>query len=119
MFQPTEANVLCSNLSTAATCEHIDSASSPTHLQSIRGGGKTKELSKDSTDTLGPTVPEDSGAGAASPEEALPGTSMLSLELTKSCTKPPLFPCLSPIIAGTKEVVPQIKVGLNPHIGLA
>jgi hypothetical protein len=32
MFWPTEASVLCKNLSMEATCEHVDSALSPTLL---------------------------------------------------------------------------------------
>jgi hypothetical protein len=37
MFWPTKASISYINLSAAATCEHADSTSSSTHLQSIGG----------------------------------------------------------------------------------
>jgi hypothetical protein len=43
MLRLTEASVSCNNLSAVATCEHANSASSPTRLQSIGGGRKLRE----------------------------------------------------------------------------
>jgi hypothetical protein len=44
MFWWTKVSVSCSILSAVATCEHIDSASSPTCLQLMCGGGKVESL---------------------------------------------------------------------------
>jgi hypothetical protein len=46
MFWSIETSVLCDNLSMEATRENADSASSPTHLQLIGGGGKPRETNK-------------------------------------------------------------------------
>jgi hypothetical protein len=90
MLRLTEARISCRILSTVATYEHLDSASSPTRLQSIGGGGKPRELDRCSPNTTGPVVPKDPGAGAASLRAALPGTSMLVPRFTKSRSKPPV-----------------------------
>jgi hypothetical protein len=41
-----DTSVSCNNLFTMATCEHANSASSPTHLKLIGGGGKPGEPGK-------------------------------------------------------------------------
>jgi hypothetical protein len=91
-FRPTrmstEASVSCSNLSAAADYEHADSASSPTHLQSIGGGRKTGDPERCSPDTPRPVVPKDLGDGAASPGAALLGTSMLASHHTNPAASP-------------------------------
>jgi hypothetical protein len=88
VFQPTEASVSCSNLSVAATYEHVDSTSSPTHLQPIGRGGKSSELDRGSTDTPRPAMPKDAGTGATLPMVALLGTLMSAPHLNKSHSKP-------------------------------
>jgi hypothetical protein len=88
MLRPTEASVSCSNLSEAVTCEHVDSASSPTHLQSIGGGEKPREPDRGSPDTTGLEVPENPRVRAVSHGAALHGTSMLAPCLTKSRDRP-------------------------------
>jgi hypothetical protein len=65
MFWLTEANVSCNNLSVVVTCEHVSSASSPTHLQSIGGGRMLGQLGKRSPNNPEPMAPDDPGAGAA------------------------------------------------------
>jgi hypothetical protein len=90
MFRLTEASISCRILSAVVTYEHRNSDSSPTHLQSIGGGGKLREPDKCSPDTTGPVVPKGPGAGAASLEAGLPGTSMLVPRFTKSRSKPPV-----------------------------
>jgi hypothetical protein len=87
MFLPTEANVSCSNLSAAATCEHMDYALSPTHLQSIGGGDKSGEPDRCSPDTPRLVALEDPGARVTSPRVALLRTSMSLPRLTKSHSK--------------------------------
>jgi hypothetical protein len=88
MFRSTEANISCSNLSIAVTCEHTDSASSPTCLQSIGTCRKPGEPSRSSPDNTRPVVPMDPGGGTASPGATLPGTLMPAPRLTKSHNKP-------------------------------
>jgi hypothetical protein len=89
MFRLTEASISYSNLSAMVTCEHADSASSPTCLLFIGRGGKPREPDRCSLDTLGPTVSKDPWAGAALPSVALPGTLMPVPRFTKSHSKPP------------------------------
>jgi hypothetical protein len=84
MFWWTEVNILTSNLSAAATYEHIDSASSPTHLQLRCGGRKPGEPGKRDPDIPRPLVLEDPRAGAASPEVALLKTPAPAPRTTKS-----------------------------------
>jgi hypothetical protein len=67
MFELTEVSVSCSNLSVVVTCEHTDSALSPTCLQSIGGGGKLGEHGRCSPNTLGPAVPKTRGLGPHHP----------------------------------------------------
>jgi hypothetical protein len=52
MFQWTEANVSCSNLSVVVACEHADSASSSTHLQLMGRKEVLGEPGKNNPDTL-------------------------------------------------------------------
>jgi hypothetical protein len=61
------------NLSVVMTRKHIDSASSPTCLQLMGGGGKPGEPGRYSPDTLGLVAPEEPRARAVSPGAALPG----------------------------------------------
>jgi hypothetical protein len=86
MFWPNDASVSCSNLFATATYEPAESASSPTHL--LGGGEKPREPKRGSPETPGLTMPEDPGAGAASPRVGLPGTSMSAPCFTKSRNKP-------------------------------
>jgi hypothetical protein len=88
MLQSTEASVLCNNVSAVVTCEHVNSDSSPTHLQSIGRGQKAGDPDRCSLDTHGHAVPKDPRAGAASHGVALPRTSMLVPRITKSHSKP-------------------------------
>jgi hypothetical protein len=90
MFWSTEASVSCSNLSMVATYEHVDTASCPTRLQLIGGGGKPGELDRCSPHSPRPTVPKDLRAGVTSPRAPLPGISMSAPRLTKSHSKPPV-----------------------------
>jgi hypothetical protein len=89
MFQLTETSVLCNNLSVVTTCEHVDSTSYPTRLQSIGRGEKPGEPDMGSPNNPRLVVPEDPGAGAVSPGVALPGTLMQVPRLTKSRNKLP------------------------------
>jgi hypothetical protein len=99
MFWLTEASISCRILSAVATNEHPDSASSPTRLQSIGGGGKSREPDRCSPDTTGPMVPKDPAAGAASLGAPLLGTSMSVPRFTKSRSKPTM-PCDEPLAPG-------------------
>jgi hypothetical protein len=65
----------------------MDSASSPTYLHLMGGGGRTGEPGKCSPDIPGPPVHEDLGAGAASPKVTLLGTPTPVSCTTKSCNE--------------------------------
>jgi hypothetical protein len=67
IFWWTEANVSC-NHSAVATCEHVDSASSPTCLQLIDGDGNPGKPGKHSPDIPEPPTLEGPRVVAASPE---------------------------------------------------
>jgi hypothetical protein len=87
MFWLTEASMSCNHLSTVATDEHVDSASSPTRLQLLDGGGKLGDPGRYSPDTLGPTTLEDPGAVAASSGVTLLRTPASALCTPKSRSK--------------------------------
>jgi hypothetical protein len=79
------------------TCEHVDSASFPSHLQLMGGGGKPGEPGKHSTDIPGPPVLEDLGARSTSPEVAPPKTPASAPRTTKSHSNPSASsPCRGP-----------------------
>jgi hypothetical protein len=65
MFWLTEANVSCNNLSAVVTHEHVNSASSLTHLQSLGRGRMLGQLGKRSPNNPEPMASDDPGAGAA------------------------------------------------------
>jgi hypothetical protein len=65
MFQWTEASVSCNNFSVTATCEHKNSASSSTRLQSMGGDEEPGEPDKCSQDIPRLTILKDPEAGAA------------------------------------------------------
>jgi hypothetical protein len=87
MFWWTDATISCSNISMAVTCEHADSASSPTRLQLMGGGGEPREPGKYNLDIPRPTVLEDPGARAASPGATLLGMPTPVPRTTKSCNE--------------------------------
>jgi hypothetical protein len=89
MFRSIDASISYKNLSMMVTCEHADSASSPTRLQSIGGGGKPGEPHRCNPNTLEPAVPKDPGVAAASPGAALQGTFMSVLRFTECHNNPP------------------------------
>jgi hypothetical protein len=64
MFQWTEASVSCNSFSTMVTCEHENSASSSTCLQSMGGNKEPREPYRCNPDIPGLTVLEDPRAGA-------------------------------------------------------
>jgi hypothetical protein len=119
MFWCIGASVSCNNLSVVATCEHTDSASSPTYHQLMGAGRKWGEPGKRSPDIPGPSVLEDPGAGNASPEAAHPGTPAPTPRTTKSRSElsasslswgpaPTTFwsavPCNAPPALGTSDI---------------
>jgi hypothetical protein len=77
------------NLSVTATYEHTNSALSSTCLQSIGGSGESGEPGRSSPVAPGPTAPEDSGAGIASPGAALPDIPRPTPRTTRLRDKPP------------------------------
>jgi hypothetical protein len=109
MFRWTEANISYSNLSVVVTCEHGDSASSPTRLQLMGGGRESGEPNKYSPDIPVPMALEDPRAGAASPRATLSGTPAPAPCTTKSCNK---LPMLSP--SRGRDLPPQHR--RNPAI---
>jgi hypothetical protein len=77
------------NLSATATYEHANSALSSTCLQSIGGSGESEEPGRSSPVAPGPTAPEDSGAGIASPGAALLGIPRPAPRTTRLRDRPP------------------------------
>jgi hypothetical protein len=69
----------------AVTCEHVDSALSPTHHQLMGGCRELGEPSKYNPCIPGPMTLEDPWAGDTSPEAAL------MPHITKSCYKLPML----------------------------
>jgi hypothetical protein len=67
MFRPTEAIVSCSNLITAATCEHTDYALTPTRLQSIGGAESQVNLAEAVQTSLDPRCLWTQGLGPHRP----------------------------------------------------
>jgi hypothetical protein len=63
MFWSTEASISCNYLSAAASCEHADPVSSPTHLLMMGMGEKLGEPKRYSSNAPRPMVLEDMGLG--------------------------------------------------------